>query len=230
MYSRGVRGCHRDTPDRHVQQKGCHVTHLLSRIVLDLICRGWISPYPFLLLMIDSLTSFLKTVVYLKGNRYIWCPYCELLVKPTHIETCVENPDNISQLRTQTPITAVTECKQAHLRKGCNGAVYECNRPDCEICLSHGKCSWCMDISHFNSFSWCMDISHIHFADVWTFRTFILLMYGHFAHLDFIIDYDDARHPIYMCPHCGDDCLLPHIATCKYNPDTFKPASPRSAV
>ena len=75
-----------------------------------------------------------------------------------------------------------------------------------------------------------MDISSFHFPDVWTFRTFILLMYGHFAHLDFIIDYDDARHPIYMCPHCGDDCLLPHIATCKYNPDTFKPASPRSAA
>ena len=42
------RGCHRDTPDRHVQQRGVTVTPLpaeggsrcspLSRIVLDLIC------------------------------------------------------------------------------------------------------------------------------------------------------------------------------------------------
>ena len=26
MYSRGIRGCHRDTPDRHVQQRGVTVT------------------------------------------------------------------------------------------------------------------------------------------------------------------------------------------------------------
>ena len=36
-----------------------------------------------------------------------------------------------------------------------------------------------------------------------------------FAHVEAIVDYDKAKHPLYLCPHCGVASRQRHIATCK---------------
>ena len=40
-------------------------------------------------------------------------------------------------------------------------------------------------------------------------------MTTYFAHLEAIVDYDKAKHPLYLCPHCGVASRQRHIATCK---------------
>jgi hypothetical protein len=49
-------------------------------------------------------------------------------------------------------------------------------------------------------------------------------------HVEPIASYDKCNHPLYFCPHCGKLLRKEHQATCTYNPDTFKPASSRSAA
>ena len=36
-----------------------------------------------------------------------------------------------------------------------------------------------------------------------------------FANVEAIVGYDKAKHPLYLCPHCGVASRKGHIATCK---------------